>query len=168
MKRPEFIKHYSEFQEASHYYPGSKEPMGPSSPFGKAFGLTRLGIHHQILEPGMRSSWPHAESTEEEFVYVISGNPDVWVDGHLHRLNPGDGVGFPPGTGISHAFLNNTDSQVQLLVVGDTNRADNKCAYPLDEKRNAEIKHFYWADMPKRELGPHDGLPDRLRESEIR
>lgn len=168
MNRPDFIKHYSELQEPSFKYRGSEEPMGPCSAFGKAFGLKRLGIHHQILEPGMRSSWPHAESTEEEFVYVIEGNPDVWIDGHLHRLNPGDGVGFPPGTGIAHSFLNNTEQQVRLLVVGDTNRPDNKCAYPLDEKRNQEIGEFYWVDMPKRPLGPHDGKTDKHRQSGVR
>lgn len=73
------------------------ELLSIGSPFGKVFGLKRLGIHHELLPPGRRTSWPHAEKTEEEFVYVIEGTPDVWIDGNLHQLNPGDGVGFPPG-----------------------------------------------------------------------
>mgnify|MGYP003341884052 CR=1 FL=1 len=102
--RPNFIKHYSEIQEpdnSCYKTSNSEELLSIGSPFGKAFGLKRLGIHHEFLPPGRRTSWPHAEKTEEEFVYVIEGNPDVWIDGHLYRLNPGDGVGFIPGTGIS-------------------------------------------------------------------
>lgn len=160
-QRPDFIKHYSEIQEPDHsHYKGSNELLSQGSPFGKQFGLKRLGIHHELLRPGRRTSWPHAEKTEEEFVYVIEGNPDVWTDGEIHRLSPGDGVGFVPGTGIAHTFINNTDSDVRLLVVGDTNRDDNKCFYPLHPKRNEEIGNFFWSDAPKRELGPHDGLPN--------
>lgn len=164
MKRPEFIKHYSEIQEPDNsHYTGSDELLSIGSPFGKTFGLTRLGIHHELLKPGRRTSWPHAEKTEEEFVYVIEGTPDVWVDGHLHRLQPGDGVGFPAETGITHTVINNTNENVRLLVVGDANRSDNKCYYSKHPERNEAIKDFCWKEIPKRELGPHDGLPDALR-----
>jgi len=164
--RPPFIKNYREIQEpdeSCYRTSGSTELLSIGSPFGKAFGLKRLGIHHEVLPPGRRTSWPHAEKTEEEFVYVIEGNPEVWIDGRLHRLEPGDAVGFVPGTGIAHTFLNNTDREVRLLVVGDTNRADNKIHYPLHPDRNRLIGDNWWGDAPPRELGPHDGLPDRLR-----
>ena len=112
------------------HYPGSDELLSIGSPFGRVFGLTRLGIHHELLPPGRRTSYPHAEGTEEEFVYVIEGNPDAWIDGHLHQLVPGDGVGFPAGTGICHTFINNTDQNVRLLVVGESSRPDNRIFYP--------------------------------------
>ncbi|AMC35974.1 cupin domain-containing protein [Janthinobacterium sp. B9-8] len=164
--RPPFIKHWQEIQaEDNACYPNSLEKLSIGSPFGRTFGLTRLGIHHELLTPGRRTSWPHSEKTEEEFVYVIEGNPDCWLDGVLHRLEAGDAVGFIPGTGIAHVFINNTDSDVRLLVVGDTNRADNKVDYPLDAKKNIAIGDFHWHDAPKHELGNHDGLPDQLRES---
>lgn len=163
--RPSLIKHYSEIQEPDHaHYPGSDELMSIGSPFGKTLGLERLGIHHELLKPGRRTSWPHAERTEEEFAYVIEGTPDVWIDGELYRLKPGDGVGFVPGTGIAHTFINNTDADVRLLVVGETSREDNKCIYPLHPDRNRQIGEFFWDDAPKRELGSHDGLPDRQRD----
>lgn len=165
--RPDFIKNYREIQEPDNScYKGSDELLSIGSPFAKKFGLTKLGIHHEVLPPGRRTSWPHAESHEEEFVYVIEGHPDAWVDGYLHRLNPGDGVGFPSGTGICHTFINNTDSEVRLLVVGEATKEENKCVYALHPKRNQEIKekNFLWENAPQRELGPHDGLPDKLRE----
>src|SRR5262245_64118036 len=66
-------------------------------------------FHHERLMPGRRVSWPHAEADEDEFVFVIEGEPDLWIDGELRRLKAGDGVGFPSGTGISHTFINNSD-----------------------------------------------------------
>jgi uncharacterized cupin superfamily protein len=162
--RPDFIKHYSEIQEPDNScYPDSDERLSIGSPFGKIFGFKRLGIHHELLKSGRRTSWPHAESSEEEFVYVVEGEPDAWIDGDLHRLKPGDGVGFVPGTGIAHTFINNTETDVKLLVVGDTNRDDNKCIYPIHPERNMEIGEFLWKSAPKRKIGDHDGLPDKLR-----
>lgn len=159
MQRPSFIKHYSEIQEQDDSkYPGSEELLSIGSPFGKMFGLQRLGIHHEILPPGRRTSWPHAERDEEEFVYVIEGNPDVWIDGTLHRLSPGDGVGFPSGTGIAHTFINNTKADVRLLVVGE--RIKNcKIHYPMHPKRNKEIGDKWWSDVPNRARGSHGGEP---------
>ena len=164
--RPEFIKHYTDIQEpdtSCYRTSNSTELLSIGSPFGKVFKLTRLGIHHEVLPPGRRTSWPHAESTEEEFVYVIEGTPDAWINGNIYRLKPGDGVGFPAGTGIAHTFINNTTEEVRLLVVGDTNRKDNRCAYPLHPERSAVIGEFYWKDAPAQELGLHDGIPDKLR-----
>jgi uncharacterized cupin superfamily protein len=66
------------------------------------------------LQSGRRTSWPHAESLEEEFAYVIEGHPQVWIDGHRHDLRPGDFVAFPAGTGITHTFLNNSDENALL------------------------------------------------------
>lgn len=165
-KRPDVIKHYLEIQEpdnSCYKSSGSDELLSIGSPFGKFYQFKRLGIHHEHLLPGRRTSWPHAEKTEEEFVYVIEGNPDVWLDGEIYRLNPGDAVGFLPGDGLAHTFINNTEKDVRLLVVGDTFREDNKVFYPLHPDRNAYVNEQCWNDIPKRKLGPHDGLPDKLR-----
>ena len=123
-ERPPFVAHWSEIEQPDdRRYDGDDELMSIGAAFGSAFGLTRLGIHHERLPPGRRTSFPHAESAEEEFVYVIAGEPDVWLDGHLHRLKPGDAVGFPAGTGTAHSFLNNTEAEVRLLVVGERKQA---------------------------------------------
>jgi uncharacterized cupin superfamily protein len=162
-ERPDCIAHWSDIEGADDsHYPGDDELMGIGSPFGAHFGLRRLGIHHVRLLPGRRTSYPHAESTEEEFVYVIAGEPEVWLDGRLVKLSPGDAVGFPAGTGLCHTFINNTDVEVRLLVVGDTKRADNKVLYPLNPDRS-EYRDDLWADAPRRAFADHDGLPDAVR-----
>lgn len=117
------------------------------------------------MKPGRRASWPHAHSVDEEFVFVIEGNPEVWVDGEIHPLLPGDAVGFPPGTGITHTFINNTASDVRLIIVGDRGREDDRWFYALDQKGNdrARSKGRFWENHPNTTQGSHDGLPDEQR-----
>jgi uncharacterized cupin superfamily protein len=159
MDRPACIAHWRDIQlPDGEHYPNSSELLALDAPFSKAFGLTRLGIHHQILAPGRRTSYPHAESDEEEFVYVIEGTPDVWLDGALHRLAPGDGVGFPAGTGQCHTFMNNTALPAVLLVVGEAPKPENRVFYPLNPDLQAS-RSDSWDDAPAHPLGPHDGLP---------
>ena len=161
--RPSCIAHWTEIEGPDdRHYKGDDELMAIGAPFARHFGLGRLGIHHERLLPGRRTSYPHAESLEEEFVYVIEGTPDVWLDGVLHRLKPGDAVGFPAGTGQSHSFLNNTEAEVRLLVVGETPKAENRITYPRNPERKP-MRDDWWDDVPQRPMGDHDGLPDKVR-----
>lgn len=144
-------------QKDDAHYPNDDELLSIGAPLARILGLTRLGIWHERLPPGRRTSWPHAEYDEEEFVFVVAGKPDVWLDGVLHPLQAGDGVGFPDRTGIAHTFLNNSDEDVRLLVVGEASRQRSNCHYPLHPKRNEEIGERHWKDVPGRRLGPHDG-----------
>ncbi len=69
-RRPAFIRHWQELEgQDNGHYPGSEEWPGIGAPSGRALGLTRLGIHHERLLPGWRTSYPHAEQHEEEFAY---------------------------------------------------------------------------------------------------
>jgi len=163
MSRPPFIGNYKDHFDADEaHYPGSEELLSIGSPIGKKTGLTKMGIHIEKLPPWRRTSWPHAESEEEEFVMVLKGNPHVWLDGNLHALVEGDFVAFPAGTGIAHTFINNSASEVLLLVGGEARKKENKVFYPLHPQRNEEMKAkgMLWEDRPQRELGPHNGKPD--------
>ncbi|SDN78898.1 cupin domain-containing protein [Phyllobacterium sp. OV277] len=164
--RPPFIAHWSDIERPDEdHYKGDDELLAVDASFGQQFGLGRIGIHHQRLLPGRRTSFPHAESAEEEFVYVIHGTPDVWIDGVLHRLKPGDGVGFPAGTGICHSFLNNTEEEVRLLVVGETPKPENLIYYPRNPERKP-LRSDWWENPPERTMGDHDGLTDKRRASQ--
>ena len=136
--------------------------------YSKPAGFKRVGIHHVTVAPGTRTSLPHAESLEEEFVLVLEGTPDLWVDGWIHPLKPLDGAGFPSGTGVCHTVINNTDRPVHLLVVGERTKPDNRWIFPLHENLRSDIgEKNWWTDWPKRELGPHDGSPRKVLPSEI-
>jgi uncharacterized cupin superfamily protein len=166
LTRPAYIAHWKDIEEQpAGSYPNSAELMSFGAPFARLFGLERIGIHHERLPPGRRTSYPHAEKTEEEFVYVLEGTPDVWIDGTLHRLKEGEGVVFKPGTGIAHTFINNTSAEVRLLVVGEHRRSDNQVHYPLHPQRNVELGADHWSNCPTALSGSHDGFPDALRDS---
>lgn len=163
MERPDFIRHWSELEDDGNAtYPHDAERFTFGAPLGRALGLTRIGIHHERLPPGRRSSYPHAESLEEEFIYVLEGHPDAWINGALHRLQPGDAVAFPAGTGICHTFINNSESDVRLMVVGEANKPDNRIHYPMHPEYEAQRKDR-WTDVPAQPMGAHDGKPDRAQ-----
>ena len=166
--RPDYIAHWTELESPDdNHYPDDEELMSIGAPLGRRLGLSRIGIHHERLPPGRRTSFPHAESAEEEFVYVLEGTPDVWLDGVLHRLKPGEAVGLPAGTGLAHTVLNNTDEEVRLLVVGEVSKRENRVIYPLHPERRG-MREDWWDDAPQHPLGGHDGMPDRVRAAKAR
>jgi len=163
INRPEFIKNWKEMlgKDDSHYT-GSEELLSIGAPMGKLLGLKRIGINFEVLPPGRRTSWPHAEKTEEEFIFVLKGTPHAWINGEIFLLQVGDAVAFPTETGIAHTFINNSKEDVHLLVIGDQPRVDNKAYYPLHPERNQEMKNknYFWENYPPQKMGAHNGLPD--------
>ncbi len=160
MTRPSCIRNWREIlARDTRTYAHATELLAQDANFSPPLGLQRLGVRHQILPPGRRTSLPHAESHEEEFIYVIDGTPDLWLNGELHRLGPGDGVGFPAATGIAHTFLNNSDAAVTLLIVGERDKAENRVIYPVNPEMQV-LRTDWWADAPAHTLGPHNGVPD--------
>ncbi|HXC56273.1 MAG TPA: cupin domain-containing protein [Rhizomicrobium sp.] len=163
-KRPDFVSHWKDIlgkDEGS--YPGSSEKHGIDAPFGRHARFSRLGVHFEILPAGRRTSWPHAERDEEEFVYVVSGSIDCWINGHLHPMGAGDFVGWPGHDDVTHVCINNSAADAMLLVGSEAARARNQFWYPFHPHRDKETGELFWRDHPKPKLGPHDGLPDALR-----
>jgi uncharacterized cupin superfamily protein len=162
--RPPFIVSSGDVEEKQGRYPNSDEGLCFTRRIGKAAGLQRVAANVVRLPPGHRTSWPHAEEKEEEFVYVIEGTIEAWVDGVLHRMKAGDLAAFPAGTGICHTLINNGDREARLLVGGEADKADNRIFYPLHPQRRGDLSPVgWWDDIPLRPQGPHDGKPDALR-----
>lgn len=166
-QRPDYVAHWRDIldRDKRFTYPGSKEYHGIEARFGQRAGFSRIGIHLEVLKPGRRTSWPHAERDEDEFVYVVSGSVDCWLDGTITPMWAGDFVGWEAGTGTTHVVINNSDEDAVLLVGGEASRVRAQVWYPLHPRRNKEIGERCWKDHPAVKLGPHDGVPDRLRES---
>jgi len=162
VQRPSFIVSTADVEETTHRYRDSDEPMAPSRAIGRAAGLQHVGLHVLRVPPGRRTSWPHAESEEEEFVFVLEGELDAWIDGALHHVVAGDLVAFPAGTGVCHTFLNDGTKEAKLLVGGDANKATNRIFYPHHPQRRAQLQPAdWWTDIPLGPQGPHDGAPQR-------
>jgi uncharacterized cupin superfamily protein len=162
MDRPPFIISTTDVPEADRTYPDSDERLGFGRRIGRAAGLERIGLHVERVPPGRRTSYPHAEGDEEEFVYVLDGEIDAWVDGHLHPMVKGDLAAFPAGTGVCHTFLNNGDRDALLLVGGERSKPGNRIYYPLNPERKPQVPAGeWWEEVPLGPQGPHDGRPRR-------
>jgi len=96
---------------------------------GQHAGLKNFGVNITRIVPGGQSSYRHAHSTQDEFVYVLSGETMLETNGGTQILGPGMCAGFPAGTGDAHRFLNRTGADVLLLVVGDKS-ANDEVTYP--------------------------------------
>ncbi|MCU6396720.1 cupin domain-containing protein, partial [Enterobacter quasiroggenkampii] len=103
MKKPDCIRHWRDVEEPDNStYPDSNELFSIGAPLARQLGLRRTGIHRECLPPGRRTSDPHAESGEKEFIYVLEGYPEAWMNGYLWKLDTGDGLGFPACPGDCH------------------------------------------------------------------
>jgi uncharacterized cupin superfamily protein len=112
------------------------------------------------VAPATRTSYPHAEEDEEEFVYVVEGELDAWIDGHLHRVRTGDFVAFPAGTGICHTFINEGDRDAILLSGGESAKAGSRTYYPMNPERRQDMPwSSWWDDVPARSRAEHPGKP---------
>ncbi len=96
---------------------------------GDHAGLKNFGVVLTRIVPGGQSSFRHAHSHQDEFVYVLEGSPILEANGGEQQMKPGECVGFPAGTGDAHRFLNRTEKDVLLLVVGDRTAGDT-ASYP--------------------------------------
>jgi uncharacterized cupin superfamily protein len=159
MSRPPFIITATDVPETEGRYPASDEGLSFGRDIGRAAGLTRIGLHLERVPPGRRTSYPHAESDEEELVYVLEGEIDAWIDGVLHRMRAGDLAAFPAGTGICHSFLNQGDRDAVLLVSGECSKPTNRIFYPKNPERRAQLAADDWWDRAWQPAGDHDGRP---------
>ncbi len=100
----------------------------------------------------------------EIFAFVLEGAPDLWIDGHLHRLAEGDGVTFQAGTGIAHSFINNSGADVRIFVMSEPFLRNGRVVHALDDAANANMRkmNMLWEGAPKRKLGPNRGKPGDL------
>ena len=120
------VKHVSEFSDnGGSRWPGVNEVFGIRTSLSRPAGLRRIGVHRDVLAPGQRSSLPHAEHYEEECVWVICGNATAEIDGVDEAMEPGSFVAFAPATGVRHTIRNDSEGDVELLVVGE--RRDHGC-----------------------------------------
>lgn len=153
-ERPTFIVSSIDVEEEAGMYPGTTEVLSHGRAIGAAAGLQRLGCHIERLPAGHRTSFPHAHEDEEEFVYVLEGKVDAWIDGALHPMVAGDIAAFPAGTGIAHTILNHGPGEALLLVAGERSMGKSRLWYPLNpERRERLAEGRWWGDVPSRRMG---------------
>jgi uncharacterized cupin superfamily protein len=102
-------------------------------PLGDLFGLTHFGVNLTRLMPGAISALRHAHSAQDEFIYILEGEPVLVTDAGEIALKPGICAGFKAG-GAAHHLVNRTARDVIYLEVGDRSMPDD-VRYPDDDIR---------------------------------
>ena len=98
---------------------------------GDAFGLGNFGVNLTRLAPGGESALLHRHSKQDEFIYVLEGEPTLVTDQGEMILAPGMCAGFPAG-GVAHHIVNRSDRDAVYLEIGDR-RPGDEGSYPVDD-----------------------------------
>ena len=117
---------------------------------GNHFGLQNFGINHTVLEPGAESSILHMHTKQDEFIYILEGNPTLVMEAGEQELGPGMVAGFAAGDN-AHQLVNRSDTPVVYLEIGDRTPGDEG-QYPRDDLK-AVLVDGKWKFMHK------DGQP---------
>ncbi len=104
-------------------------------PLGDLFGIKNFGVNLTRLLPGGESALLHQHSQQDEFIYVVEGEPTLVTDRGEVLLSPGMCAGFP-AMGVAHQLVNRTDHDVVYLEMGDRTPGD-EASYPRDDLRAA-------------------------------
>jgi uncharacterized cupin superfamily protein len=111
-------------------------------PLGDLFGLKNFGVNLTRLKPGGESALLHRHSKQDEFIYILEGNPTLVTDEGEIALAPGMCAGFAAG-GIAHQLVNRTDRDVVYLEIGDRAPGDDG-TYPVDDLKAALSPDGKW------------------------
>src|SRR5262245_2866649 len=101
-------------------------------PLGDLFGLTNFSVNLTRLAPGAVSALRHAHTKQDEFIYILQGQPTLHTDEGRTKLSPGMCAGFKAGTGNGHRLINETEENVIYLEAGDRTPGDEG-SYPDDD-----------------------------------
>ncbi len=110
---------------------------------GDHFTLANFGINLTELEPGAVSALFHHHTKQDEFIFVVSGNPTLVLGEKEFVLSAGDCCGFKAGTGVGHQLINRSQGKVQYLEIGDRTPGDY-AEYPRDDLKFTQLETGAW------------------------
>ena len=118
---------------------------------GDAGGLTQFGVNLTRLPPGAESAQRHWHETEDELVFVVSGELVLIEEDGETPLGAGEAATFKAGHADGHYLLNRSAEDAVVLEIG-TRASDERCHYPdidlVYEKRDGKIRFTNKAGEP--------------------
>ena len=100
-----------------------RHPLNPNAeiyvtPLSDVAGLQRAQLSIGRVPPGKESFVYHYHSTQEEFLYILSGRGTAEIGDDRFEVGPGDFMGFPlDGTG--HHLINTGTEDLVYLMGGE-------------------------------------------------
>ncbi len=100
-------------------------------PLGDMFGLKNFGVNLTTSMPGAESALFHQHTKQDEFIYIVHGEPTLVLGDTEIVLRPGMCSGFP-ANGPPHKLINRTQQEAVYLEIGDRTVGD-RVHYPKDD-----------------------------------
>ena len=117
----------------------SGEAFSHSAVLTDILGFKDIFVHHEILPPGRHASSPHFHSHQEEMIVVLKGKPTVHLGSNQAQLEPGDFVGFRPGSKELHFLENKTQEEAHVLVISSRS-GDDRVQYSTSKGSAPEFR----------------------------
>lgn len=96
--------------------------------------LTNFGVNITKLASGAISALFHKHSRSDELVYILEGQPTLYLGVEKFTLSPDQCIGFKAGDGQAHQLVNSTTEEVAYIEVGGRIPFD-VIEYPQDDLR---------------------------------
>jgi uncharacterized cupin superfamily protein len=123
---------------------------------GLVIGARKLGYRVSKLPPGKVFCPLHSHEIEEEFFFVLEGNPSIRTLRGTVQCRPGDFIAFPTGPRGTHQLRNDSQEDCLVLMVG-MNSPDEVCLYPDSDKILVDSRNFSVMLRSKPLLDYYDG-----------
>ncbi|GAA3865809.1 cupin domain-containing protein [Celeribacter arenosi] len=101
--------------------------------FSDSGGLTQFGAFVETLPPGSSSSIKHWHSSEDEMLYMLSGEVLVHEGGHTFTLQRGEAATFKAGAPLGHFVENVSETSASYLMIG-TRSSSDVVTYPENDR----------------------------------
>jgi uncharacterized cupin superfamily protein len=115
---------------------------------GDALGLKNFGVNLTTISPGGQSALRHWHATQDEFIFIVSGELVLVTDAGEQRLTTGMAAGFPAGHRDAHHLVNRGPEDAVYIEVGDRTPGDS-ASYPdddLEARRVGDAWKFFHKD----------------------
>lgn len=115
-------------------FPGMPDGYGAAhADIADAVGAQHLAGGLYELAPGQKLAPYHWESSQEEWLVVLSGRPSVRAPDETRELRAGDVVAFVRGPAGAHQILNASEEPARLIMLSERS-ATNVIRYPDSDK----------------------------------
>ena len=91
--------------------------------------MRRIGVNLDVVRPGQRSVRFHWHREEEEGFLILGGSGWLDLGGERYRVVAGDFFAKPEGPRHAHQFVNDGESDLRILSIGER-RPDDVVEHP--------------------------------------
>ena len=112
------------------------DPAGYQTPYARVaplIGAAALGASVYVLNEGQSVCPYHWEATDEEWLFVFEGRPELRTPEGEEELEPGDVVCFPKGPDGAHKVTNRHGEPARIMILS-TKGGPSVAVYPDSDK----------------------------------